>query len=94
MAPEDDEPPVQLLQRVREAQVVFATDRAPASEFFWRGYGSRRQYAAVRHGKTRNLHVLGFHPFLWAAQQQRSFHRRLADYGEEANGREGQSHQG
>jgi len=93
VAPEDDEPPVQLLQRVREAQVVFATDRAPASEFFWRGYGSRQQYAAVRHGKTRNLHVLGFHPFLWAAQQQRSFHR-LADYGEEANGREGQSHQG
>jgi RNA-directed DNA polymerase len=38
-------------------------------------------------GKTRNLHVLGFHSLLWAAQQPPGFHR-LADYGEEADGRE------
>src|SRR6266550_4854763 len=43
--------------------------------------------------ETRCFHVLGFDPLLWAAQQQRSFHR-LADYGEEANGREAESHQG
>ena len=41
--------------------------------------------------ETRCFHVLGFHPLLWAAQLQRSFHR-LADYGEEANGREAESH--
>ena len=76
VAREDDETACSvLLQRAHEARVVFATDRAPASEFFWRGYGSRQQYAAVRHGKTRNVHVLGFHPFLWAAQQERGFHR-------------------
>src|SRR3989442_13881906 len=39
---------------------------------------------------TRDLHILGLHPLLWAAHQ-RSFHR-LADHGEEADGREAQSH--
>ena len=90
VAREDDETACSvLLQRAHEARVVFATDRAPASEFFRRGYGSRQQYAAVRHGKTRNVHVLGFHPLLRAAHHW-SLHR-LADYGEEANGGEAQS---
>jgi hypothetical protein len=53
----------------------------------------RSKPEAAWRGKTRDLHILGFHPLLWAAQQRQSFHR-LADYGEEANGREAQSHQG
>ncbi|MBZ5507987.1 MAG: PIG-L family deacetylase [Acidobacteriia bacterium] len=41
-----------LLQRVREALIVFATDGAPAAEFFWSAYGSRRRYAEVRHAEA------------------------------------------
>ncbi len=37
-----------LLQRLRDALVVFATDGAPADAAFWRAYGSRQNYAAVR----------------------------------------------
>lgn len=37
-----------LLQRMREPVVVFATDGAPRSEFFWKRYGSRTRYAQLR----------------------------------------------
>jgi LmbE family N-acetylglucosaminyl deacetylase len=48
-----------LLQRAREAQVVFATDGAPTSGFFWSQYGSREQYAAVRRSEaSQSLAVL------------------------------------
>src|SRR5262245_55970943 len=42
--------------------------------------------------ETGDLHVSGFHPFLWPTYD-RTIHC-LADYGEEADGREAQSHQG
>ena len=49
-----------LLQRIRHATVVFATNGAPQSDFFWSSYGSRENYAAVRAGEARNaLHTVG-----------------------------------
>ena len=41
-----------LLQRVRKALIVFATDGAPAAEFFWSSHGSRQRYAEVRHAEA------------------------------------------
>src|SRR6516164_9767490 len=49
--------------------------------------------AAAWRGKTRDVHLLGLHPLLWAAPQDRYLHR-LAYYGEEADGCEAQGHQG
>jgi hypothetical protein len=45
-----------------------------------------RELSAIR----RDLHILGLHPVLWAAHQ-RSFDR-LADHGEEVDGREAESY--
>lgn len=39
---------------------MFTTDGAPAAEFFWRRYGSREHYAAVRHPEAlESLEVIG-----------------------------------
>ncbi len=37
-----------LMQQMREATVLFTTDGAPRDEYFWKDYGSREAYAAVR----------------------------------------------
>jgi len=37
-----------LLQRMDDPIVVFATDGAPRSDYFWKQYGSREAYARVR----------------------------------------------
>jgi len=37
-----------LLQHMREPVVVFATDGAPEDDYFWRRFGSREAYAALR----------------------------------------------
>jgi LmbE family N-acetylglucosaminyl deacetylase len=37
-----------LLQRMADPIVVFATDGAPRSDYFWKSYGSRERYASVR----------------------------------------------
>lgn len=37
-----------LLQRISDPMVVFATDGAPRSDYFWKAYGSREEYARVR----------------------------------------------
>jgi N-acetylglucosamine malate deacetylase 2 len=37
-----------LLQRIRDPIVVFATDGAPRSDYFWQAYGSRENYSQVR----------------------------------------------
>jgi len=42
-----------LLQHMREPVVVFATDGAPEDDFFWRRFGSREAYAAVREQEAR-----------------------------------------
>jgi N-acetylglucosamine malate deacetylase 2 len=42
-----------LLQRMREPLVVFATDGAPEDDYFWRRFGSRENYAAMREDEAR-----------------------------------------
>jgi len=42
-----------VLQRMREPCVVFATDGAPEDEYFWRRYGTRECYAALREEEAR-----------------------------------------
>jgi len=37
-----------LMQQMRQATVLFATDGAPRDQYFWKDYGSREDYAAVR----------------------------------------------
>jgi LmbE family N-acetylglucosaminyl deacetylase len=37
-----------LLQRIREPIVVFGTDGGPQDEYFWKNYGSRENYVAIR----------------------------------------------
>ena len=37
-----------LLQRMQDPCVVFATDGAPEDSYFWRRFGSRERYAAIR----------------------------------------------
>jgi len=44
-----------LMQKMRRAVVVFATDGAPRSEAFWKKYGSRQAYAAVRREEATNV---------------------------------------
>lgn len=41
-----------LLQRLVDPIIVFATNGAPADEYFWRPYGSRLNYAAVRRNEA------------------------------------------
>jgi N-acetylglucosamine malate deacetylase 2 len=49
-----------LMQRMRRPTVVFATDGAPRSDFFWKKYGSRAAYAAVRRDEaTQALALTG-----------------------------------
>jgi len=42
-----------LLQHMREPCIVFATDGAPEDDYFWRRFGSRARYAAVREEEAR-----------------------------------------
>lgn len=37
-----------MMQRMRRAVVVFATDGAPRDHYFWRDYGSREAYSQIR----------------------------------------------
>lgn len=43
-----------LMQRMQRAVVVFATDGAPRNQDFWKQYGSRQAYAAVRRQEARD----------------------------------------
>jgi LmbE family N-acetylglucosaminyl deacetylase len=42
-----------LLQHMREAVVVIATDGAPRDPYFWQRFGSRQAYAALRRDEAR-----------------------------------------
>lgn len=42
-----------LLQRMKDACVVFATDGAPEDSYFWERFGSRKNYAAIREREAR-----------------------------------------
>lgn len=49
-----------LLQRMRDPIVVFATDGAPADEFFWHPFGSREAYSRLRRLEAlRGLGAIG-----------------------------------
>src|SRR5437016_9940525 len=59
-----------LLQHMREPCVVFATDGAPEDDYFWKGYGSRERYAAVREEEARAaLKAVGVDQIEFLAQQ-------------------------
>lgn len=69
MAHPDDEVIVcgALMQKMRQAVVVFSTDGAPREEGFWRQYGSRRAYADVRREEARQaLGLAGAQPIFLA----------------------------
>jgi LmbE family N-acetylglucosaminyl deacetylase len=52
-----------LMQRMKKAIVVFATDGAPHDPYFWRHYGSRENYAEVRRQEARDaLEIVGAEP--------------------------------
>ncbi len=56
-----------LLQQLKEAVVVFATDGAPHDPGFWERYGSREAYAEIRQREACDaLSIVGALPaFLW-----------------------------
>lgn len=52
-----------LMQQMRRAVVVFATDGAPRDDYFWKQYGSREAYAELRRSEAhRALAIVGAEP--------------------------------
>ncbi|HLJ29876.1 MAG TPA: PIG-L family deacetylase [Candidatus Angelobacter sp.] len=52
-----------LMQRMKKAVVVFATDGAPRDSYFWKEHGSRDNYAEVRRQEARkSLEIVGTQP--------------------------------
>ena len=77
-----------LLQKMREAVVVIATDGAPRDELFWGPYGSREKYAEVRRQEARRAaQVAGFRELVLLSEadgrleDQRLFLNLAAAYG-------------
>ncbi len=59
-----------LLQQMREAVVVIATDGAPRDEYFWERFGSREAYAAVRRDEARRaMQVAGVRELVLLAEE-------------------------
>jgi LmbE family N-acetylglucosaminyl deacetylase len=58
-----------LMQQMKRAIVVFATNGAPHDPYFWREYGSREAYAEVRRQEARRaLAVVGAEPVFLSDQ--------------------------
>jgi len=56
-----------IMQRMRDAVVVFATDGAPRDDYFWKEYGSREAYARIRRKEAQQaLSVVGARPVFLA----------------------------
>jgi N-acetylglucosamine malate deacetylase 2 len=56
-----------LMQRMKKAIVVFATDGAPHDHHFWKDYGSREDYAEVRKKEAQQaLAIAGAEPVFLA----------------------------
>jgi LmbE family N-acetylglucosaminyl deacetylase len=56
-----------IMQRMRDAVVVFATDGAPRDDYFWKDYGSREAYAQVRRQEAHTaLSIVGARPIFLA----------------------------
>src|ERR1019366_7522187 len=63
-----------LLQKMREAVVVIATDGAPRDEYFWGRYGSREKYAAVRREEARRaMQLAGIRQLVLLAEEDGRF---------------------
>ena len=76
-----------LLQRMREPLVVYATDGGPEDEYFWKQYGSRENYVAVRQNEAQAaLAVVGVREATWLKNEDgRAFmDQRLFRYVPEA----------
>jgi N-acetylglucosamine malate deacetylase 2 len=59
-----------LLQKMREAVVVIATDGAPRDEYFWGRFGSREKYAAARRDEARRaMRVAGVRELVMLAEE-------------------------
>jgi LmbE family N-acetylglucosaminyl deacetylase len=59
-----------LMQKMREAVLVIATDGAPRDEYFWGRYGSREKYAAVRRDEARRAaQVVGVRELVLLAEE-------------------------
>jgi LmbE family N-acetylglucosaminyl deacetylase len=59
-----------LLQKMREAVVVIATDCAPRDKYFWERFGSREAYAAVRRDEARSaMRLAGVHELVLLAEE-------------------------
>ena len=57
-----------LLQRIREPIVVYATDGGPKDDYFWKNYGSRENYVALRRREAQAaLSAVGVQKVLWLA---------------------------
>jgi len=62
-----------LLQRIKDPCVVFATDGAPQDSYFWRRFGSREQYAAIREQEAKAaLAAVGVHQIEFLAKRSRT----------------------
>ncbi len=77
-----------LLQRMREAVVVIASDGAPRDRYFWERFGSREAYAALRRSEARRaMQVAGVRELVLLAEEdsrledQRLFLNLAAAYG-------------
>ncbi len=59
-----------LLQQMREAVVVIATDCAPRDPYFWQRFGSREAYAALRREEARQaMQVAGVRELVLLAEE-------------------------
>jgi len=59
-----------LLQRMREAVVVIATDCAPRDKYFWERFGSRERYALLRRDEARRaMELAKVRELVWLADE-------------------------
>ncbi len=57
-----------LVQRIREPLVVFATNGSPLDAYFWKKYGSREAYAALRQKEAlASMHAAGVKDVIFLA---------------------------
>ncbi len=59
-----------LLQKMREAVVVIATDCAPRDKYFWERFGSRERYALLRRDEARRaMELAKVRELVWLADE-------------------------
>ncbi len=57
-----------LVQRIREPLVIFATNGSPLDPYFWKKYGSREAYAALRRKEAlASMHAAGVKDVIFLA---------------------------